>query len=124
MPKAKKEPATKQPVAKAAPVKATKLANVRISITHIVPTTRYGNVTYRAECEVSQAADVGVFMAELIGTLYPPYNPGEIVTEPVSEVATVKDVVEMFNGAASEIQQENADKKDAALADEFQGDAF
>jgi len=122
MPKAKKEPVVK-PVAKA-PVKATKLANVRITISHIVPTARYGNVTYKAECEASQAKEVGELMAELIGNLYPPYNPGEIVTEPVSDVATVKDVVEMFNGAAEEIQQENADKKDSALADEFQGDAF
>lgn len=101
---AKKKTATK---------KNSTLANVKLTITHIVPTAQFGNVTYRAECDAEHAKEVGLFMAELIGGIYPPYNPGEDIKEPV-----VHTDEETFNREAATLNNERVEKETENISED------
>jgi hypothetical protein len=93
--------------------KTSELANVKVTITHIVPTTQYGNVTYKAECDSSQVAKVGLLLTEVIGQLYPPYNPDSPLIHVPDEEATA------FNAEASNLNEERIEAEQEATADEF-----
>lgn len=105
-------PVKKKEVKKATVKKPSKLANVKVTVIHIVPTTQYGNVTYKAECDANQAEEVGVFMAELIGSLYPPFNPGDDIKSNTQTVDPSNDPVEAFNREASEVTESDVSADD------------
>lgn len=89
--------------------KTTKKADVKVVIEHIVPTTQYGHVKYAAECTAANVKQVGELLAEIIGNLYPPYNPDK----------PVDDTAEKFNKEAAKVKADNDTKKEDLSTEDF-----
>lgn len=107
----KKSSTTKATSAK----KSTRLADVKIKIEHIVPTTQYGHVKYVAEAPIELAKEVGEMLADVIGSLYPPYHPDVETPQPDEDKAT-----DEFNREATNIKADN----DKAQQENISADDF